>query len=311
MILKMNPITIFIAVSTNDLRQFDPLPFLNRCGNAFLKSPYSGGLAFISNLNYIDRNVTHIIHTNSTEPSVSQPGDPSTNYEKNMAYRKVVSIRYFLEHTNAPFFGYISEDTHIYVENLYKLFYSLIHELKINPLKDPLVKGNCLRFNTGHPFIQGGSGYIFSRRSAQDFLKVEQKWRDEYKGKGPEDYAFSDALQMMNYSLGEISSPYFLGQYCARKDKPYLEAETISQTYLDDLPLCPRHLKNPPSEPNTCKLDYVRFKDIVFLHRLSDLRPWSEYKPLSHYPDNLYYTMHVESVALCMHRDIMGKVKKH
>ena len=61
--------------------------------------------------------------------------------------------------------------------------------------------------------------------------------------------------------------------------------------YLNSLSKCPKNFSTK-IYPNRCIHHYSRFRDIVFLHRLSAFNPWpSNFKPLSHYPSNLYWTM--------------------
>ena len=283
--------TIFIAVIANDQRRFDPIIFLNNCGYSFLNSSYYGGLAFITNRNYVDRGYTHIIFRDSNLSTGQLDGNFDTNYHISLMHRRVLATKYFLKNTKATYFALINDHTQVFVENIPKLLYSLERQQNINSETDPLFIGNCLNYYDTPSFLQGGAGNLLSRKAARDFLAIQSQWRMTVDIRFADDVLVTNALLLMHYSLETIDSPFFLGQYCSPEMKKIFESNTtISKSQLYKIPICPKSFKLK-AQPGRCVQHWGRFRDLVFLHRLTQVGPWPEtFKPLSHYPSSLYFT---------------------
>jgi hypothetical protein len=76
-----------------------------------------------------------------------------------------------------------------------------------NPNTDVMVIGNCV----GGWYLQGGSGYGFSRAAAETFLGFVDDWLSNMHYE--EDYYIGDAARRMGRSSAQCNSPFFSGHF--------------------------------------------------------------------------------------------------
>ena len=178
---------------------------------------------------------------------------PATFADRNRAMKRITALKYFLENTTHEWFLSATDDIVVDINGLEIMIKEL--EEQYNPLDDYVFKGHCI-FNIERYYLQGGSGYLFSRCAAYAFYKEYafkwldgiQLWDDVFA------YRIADFLEI---KIKDTSSPYMFGVRFPgplEMEKPYLLNRITNE--------CP---DNPVSD-GECHLGLVPLTKLAILH---------------------------------------------
>lgn len=204
-----------ITVPESDRRQY----IMNMWGNKLLEStPHR--LRFLSDpvLDY---------------PELTIPFDTKWNVfnfsrDRDRVMKRLTAAQYFLEKTNLNWYWSLTDDVLIDID----LLDDMIDEInvKFDTFNDLVFQGHVLL--NPHPYLQGGVGYIFSRKSAKKFLELGLAyleytvWNDDFYN-----HLFFDEFRMNNT---DIANPRLIGNMVSRKYYNLILKEKIT-----DFPRCP------------------------------------------------------------------------
>jgi hypothetical protein len=222
---------------------------LSSWGSAFLSSNFSGGLRFLKN------------------------GSWAAKFAKASVY--------FFQNTTAKWFVMVTDQAHVYVENLGDFVVEL--EEGYDPVNEAVILGNCISVSGTVGFLHGGTGWIMSRKAVGDFLAIAGKGADGVN----DDRKFAGVMQTMNVSVREATSPYFLGQFRWNDEHQQSAVGDFSK-----LPKC------PDIEQIACKLCkpvLAPVQKVVFLSTQTGVRV----PDLSQCPETIHWYMCGNSPHLC------------
>ena len=134
--------------------------------------------------------------------------------DQNIVLKRITAMKYFLENTTYEWFLTSCDDLHIDAERFDRMMYEI--EQHNDPLNDIVIKGHLrVGKKSNICFLQGGSGFLFSRKAAQIFYDgyPALKWLDETDA--PDDVHARKILEWFNehynFTLQNYTCPYMLG----------------------------------------------------------------------------------------------------
>lgn len=131
---------------------------------------------------------------------------------RSMYYLFTDAVKFYLEQTSLPWILRTTEDCFVNVALLEKF----INELnsKYDPFRDIVIKGEVVRIGEGRMYLHGGSGWIFSRRAAELWLKSIDTIDDLYTTHPSwgDDVFLDHFRELVNLTNEEIDTPEFIGQ---------------------------------------------------------------------------------------------------
>ena len=137
--------------------------------------------------------------------------------DRELHLKRYIGVKYFIEKTNYPWLWSIADDNIIITEQLDYLIQELNSKYDTN--KDLVLLGHCISIPSGS-YLQGGSGYIMSRKFAKKFLKVAPYFFSFYKSY--DDVDFMSIMNFFNMSLRNMASPYMYGHVCYTDNNPFI-----------------------------------------------------------------------------------------
>ena len=168
------------------------------------------------------------------------------------------SLKHFLFETTASWYIRICGDTYVNVHN-FPFFLSEINQSS-NPFFDTLIQGACLG-KEQLTYIQGGSGFVFSRKAAFDLYNDWDFFNmtcTEYKN---DDRAISVYLEHINVSFYDATSRWFVGHRFFGFKSAYaaIVNATLRKSKRSKCGKAPQSRKK-------CRAFYSRINEIVFWH---------------------------------------------
>jgi hypothetical protein len=183
---------------------------------------------------------------------------PRNHRDCDLASKFIFGLRLFLSESQADWFWRGTDDTVINFANLPK-FVRLLNR-RYNPRRDPVVLGHCISYPSGLSFIQGGSGWVISRRAAQMLSSMRDSWIAGINTS--DDAAFARLLGQIGVSLFNTTSEFFLGHDLDRMHQGVVTHHDMP------LPAC----RDPSGLPQRmCRQFTAPLSDLVFWHE--QLRP--------------------------------------
>lgn len=88
--------------------------------------------------------------------------------DKDIVIKRLLGAIHFVENTNLNWYWSLSDDCLLKLKNINYIVNYL--NLRYNPLIDSHIEGHCIEANN-HIYMQGGCGYILSRKAAEIFIK--------------------------------------------------------------------------------------------------------------------------------------------
>lgn len=217
---------------------------------------------------------------------INDPEDISTH---KLISKLFSALKFFLENTNAGWFLRICEDTVVNLET-FPEFLSELNE-NFNPYQDFVIQGACLG-KTNSTYMQGGSGFVFSRRAALKIFEDYKWFRDASHVNKADDRLLGYYLDELKVPPANYTSRWFLGHSFFRRTSAY---EAIAN--LTDVPAC-----TEPVSRKGCRRFFTRVKDITFWHdrvKFDDfVVQYEKIRQIT--PDNLYFYVPINKPVLCI-----------
>jgi len=167
--------------------------------------------------------------------------------------KRVYSVDYFVHNTTADFLALITDDVYVDLENL-KEFINDMYSYG-DPKTEPMVFGHCI--DVEWVYLQGGSGYILSRRAAELMIRYGYEHMNalfEY-----DDIYFTRWFMKLGISMYETSSDRVIGH-------DFL-GSNVHQIISHDwgrFPTCPETLDSV-----YCKVGPFRINRLAIFHQKS------------------------------------------
>ena len=214
---------------------------------------------------------------------------PGSFPDRNRALKRITALKYFLEQTNHEWFLSATDDIVIDVNS----FEVMIKELDgmYNPHSDNVFQGHCL-YNAMRHYLQGGSGYLFSRSAAKVFYEnYAYKWL--YEIQAWDDVYSSRITDFLRIPIKNTASPYMFGvkfPASLEMEKPNLLSRITQK--------CPYH----PVEDNECKLGLVPLTKLTILHTSPTRNTsiiFNNILKIRSQANDLYFYNHDVSMRIC------------
>jgi hypothetical protein len=217
--------------------------------------------------------------------SVSTAGDITRHQ---LASKLKAALEHFLYNTTSGWFVRIVGDTAINYKTMPMLLDDLNREF--DPISDRIVQGACLgKFRL--TYIQGGSGFLFSRRAGYDLVN-DWAW---VKANAPnyrnDDRLLSVYLERANISFREATNRWFLGHSFWKFTSAFNAVSFKGHEPCVSMPV----------SYAGCRAHFTRVKDLVFWH---DRAPFKEFigrideiRALA--ADDLYFHVPYTNPVLC------------
>jgi len=279
------PTRIFIGIITHSSSAGRARAFWNYFSQHFLECPYLHG-PFFTTLSESDSTGLNVLQISNEYESIIEtyPYVRSKPRNINIMQKMLTSMKYFLEKTDDDYYLRMTDDVYINFPEIP----SLLEELKEkgDPRKIPVIIGHCLRIN-GSTFLQGGTGYLFSRRAAEIFyghhdqlLRVVNWY---------EDWVVYTLIQKIVPNYLETGSPLFNAQGMTTEMRVQLERGNYT-----GIQKCPKIVRGSIN----CLQYFIQFKKSVFYHQYGFYpKPESWNSMISKAPDNLFwYQLYLNSI---------------
>jgi len=205
----------------------------------------------------------------------------------NLALKFVALLKYFVEKTQDDYFFRITDDIFINFNEIY----AFLQEVTFigDPRKNVIVLGQCMHVRN-RTLLQGGTGYLFSRRAAEVFLEnADEMLRsvDIY-----EDWVIYSWIQKMIPEPQDTFSWRFLGHGFSREDRSFLLKKNFST-----FPECPTDL----SISISCIKTLAQLKTTIFFHQYAFYPSPEEWEEMvTNIPDNLMWYQSWYYAQLCL-----------
>ena len=221
--------------------------------------------------------------------SVKAKGDFSRHF---LCSKIKESLKHFLFETTASWYIRICGDTYVNSQS-FPLFLAEINQT--NPFFNTLIQGACLG-KEQLVYIQGGSGFVFSRKAAYDLYNDWDFFNmtcAEYKN---DDRAISVYLARINVSFYDATSRWFVGHRFFGFKSAYSAIVNASKHQLKR-----SKCGKTPSSKKKCRAFYSRINQIVFWH---DKTPFNNFigkmdEILNYSYDDLFFYVPNNKPMIC------------
>ena len=205
--------------------------------------------------------------------------------DRDISMKRLIAAKYFIENTTLKWFWSTSEDCAIDLSKLESLLEEL--DFLYDTENDLVFQGHCIKTDQYY-YLQGGSGYIFSRKAAEQFVKIGEIFISNIELW--DDYAFHSLYEFYQLQGDQIATSHLVGHpfYI-----PYIEGETMM-----NIEYCPKVI------PYTyCyKRNLYPIQDLIGYHR-SDIEVGEpSFKTMIEYGQkykNLYFYYNGNYLSLC------------
>ncbi|KAH0792832.1 hypothetical protein GPJ56_003242 [Histomonas meleagridis] len=183
------------------------------------------------------------------------------NWKSIDIYRKTYfGLSYFLHETNYRWLHRGSDDNVVNLKNLESFYESI--EQKYDPLNEKVILGCCTRHASTPGYLQGGCGFLYSRKAVELMLPIYEDVI--FNCKVSEDVCHKQFLIRLNITIINATSLSFLGHPFSKED-----SERIDKNDFHDLVPCPKqHIF--PENLNQCGVFHGPVNKLVFLHHHAD-----------------------------------------
>ena len=188
--------------------------------------------------------------------------------------RTMSAIEFYIKNSDAGWVVRLCDDTWVNVNQIPTMLKALNQQY--DPFVDPVIKGFCVDY---HPFIHGGSSYIFSERAA--YLYYAERFEIMRTLNLPEDVHFSLFIQKIGLAMEDVTSQYHAGYSFNKK-----WTNAILEKDYSVLPPCEKIRQRCPKY---CKRFLAHFNEIVFVHDHRHNIPLDKLEELYSNPNNYIY----------------------
>lgn len=182
--------------------------------------------------------------------------------------KRITLAEYFLTKTDADFYLCPGDDVIVDIPRIDNFISFLKHEY--NTFADLSMLGSCQTTRNNISFLQGGTGYIMTRRMASEFIKHAYRWVRE--SSGPDDVEITRFLNYVGKKPSDGAIPYMCGHG--------LFDLRLKKTRIDRFKKCPKVYDN------SCKQGVFKLEDIYIFHPRTRIelgfRIWENFQKLIH-----------------------------
>jgi hypothetical protein len=217
---------------------------------------------------------------------VRDPDDRSIHKLLSKLYN---ALQYFIENTDAGWFLRLCEDTAVNLRT-FPLFLDELNE-NYDPLTDPVIQGACLG-KTNSTYLQGGSGFVFSRKAAIEIYNDFDWFREMSMINKADDRILGYYLEKIGMPAENITSRWFVGHAFLGRNSALEAVSDLSGYY-------------PCSEPVSkkgCRRFLTKVKDITFWHDRVKFKNFVTQIDVIRdiAPDNLYFFVPINKPVMCL-----------
>ncbi|KAH0790126.1 hypothetical protein GPJ56_006021 [Histomonas meleagridis] len=168
-------------------------------------------------------------------------------------------LSYYYHETNYRWLHRGTDDNAVNLDLLEAYYESL--EAKYDPINQPVILGCCIKKSYSPGFLQGGVGYLYSRRAVELMLPMYE--HVIHTCKSAEDICHDEFIFKLGITIVNATSFKFLGHPFTKDD-----LERIDKNDFHDLSPCPK--TEYPANLNHCGKFHGPLNEIVFLHHHAD-----------------------------------------
>jgi hypothetical protein len=227
---------------------------------------------------------------------------PQFHRDSDLASKCLFALRIFLRETTFSWFWRGTDDAIINWDNVPEFMRTL--SVRYFARKDPVILGHCISSPAGKGFIQGGSGWLISRRAAE---MLEPLWGEWVSGMNwSDDWSFPDYMNRFNLDVWNSTSEFFLGH-----DIKHGDSAALSSKNYNSLPDC-RPFDQLPQK--FCRQFTAPLRNVVFFHEQLtpdfNINPTLEKSQLAFAaPSTVHFYMEEADVRLCKQQPIQAQGK--
>lgn len=170
-------------------------------------------------------------------------------------------------------------------QNLEKLVGDL--EERFDPITMPVLKGHCVSYCVQKYYLQGGSGFVFSRKAAEILFQSRSEWGSNVTFF--DDYLASVWCSILKIDHKDTASGGFVGHFFPENEK-----QIIRNYEYHNLPDCPKKYRN-----HHCGNTMYRLNEISVTHDAEKGRPYPHYEGFTKAPSNIYFYMDTCYPKIC------------
>lgn len=169
-----------------------------------------------------------------------------------LVIKTAYTMRYCVDNTDADWCIRAMDDTFLPEEGFWNMIKSLRE--KGNPREVPLAAGNCIVGGNFGFYLQGGSGWVFSRKAAEMMVEREEKWITSIRNQ--EDYHIGSIIKEIGISQtgAEVDYGGVSGHFMPKERYETFSWENVST--------CPESL--PPEQ--ACNHQLHPYRNMGMLH---------------------------------------------
>lgn len=232
-----------------------------------------------------------IIKTSSDYDRFKRPANVSAELYSSwdLAPKDAFIMRHCAEQTNSSWCLRILDDTYVNMP-AFENFVVWLSE-QGNPRENPMAFGNCLNW-WDHWLLQGGSGWIFSRKAGEMFIESEDEWITSMKTF--EDHHVVQFFDKIGWTSRQASCPYFSGHFLEQDQFDSWKWSPTPNLYMP----CPTRIQ---SESHCANNRLIPFRSVAFLHSCqAKLTQYQWERWLSEVPEDTMFYNHLVSFTLCI-----------
>ena len=204
--------------------------------------------------------------------------------DRDISMKRLIAAKYFIENTTLKWFWSTSEDCAIDLSKLESLLEEL--DFLYDTENDLVFLGQCI-FNDYY-YLHGGSGYIFSRKAAEQFAKIGEVFISNIEIW--DDYAFHSLYEVYQLKADQTATSHLNG---VGFDIPYIKDEK-----MENVEYCPRVIPY-----SYCyKRNLYPINDLIGYHRSNIEIGESCFNTMIEYGKkykNLYFYYNLNGLKLC------------
>jgi hypothetical protein len=241
-----------------------------------------------------------LFRTSEINETFQYEGSAFQMFDRWLSLKILLFAHHCYHHSRADWCIRITDDVYMNRKGLPK-FYKWLKTLG-NPRTDSRAFGNCLTYYV-HPnltnvftgwYLQGGSGYGFSRHATEEFLRFGEEWvLNTYQG---DDIYLSYAIIRMGLNGTHLACPFFAGHFI--KPQMWDQWKDRWVRVLGRRP-CPEFI----SKASECGPMFGQYRYVVFHHSLGDFMTqenWDRW--MSNVPEDAMFWFWRKQINICKNR---------
>jgi hypothetical protein len=175
---------------------------------------------------------------------------PKGRIDRDRAIKRYVAAKYFYEETDFEWFLSATDDIYIDLARLPQI-YDYLSQYDTN--KDIVFKGHVIYYDKAW-YLQGGSGYIYSRKAAKIFIDIGIDFIKTITYN--DDLFFGNFTKIYNITLSDMATSLMHGHV--------IWVRIFSMSFFKKLPKCPA----VPPLADIYGKEFFKIQDLVIFHTM-------------------------------------------